>query len=99
MKNRRKFGKALALAALVSSSSLAFITPRSAEPGTQLGVARQDKKEVELPAGGVIIEEQPLESESHPDRALILWMVNPTNNPSDTYSVRSQYRQVTGNTK
>jgi len=83
MKNRRKFGKALALAALVASLSLAIITPRGAEPGRQLGLAGQDNKKFELPSGAVIIEEQSLESESHPDRALILWMVNPTKNPSD----------------
>jgi len=82
MKNRRKFGKALALAALVLSLSLAIITPRGAEPGRHLGLARQDNKKIELPSGAVIIEEQSLESENHPERALILWMVDPTMNPS-----------------
>jgi hypothetical protein len=48
-----------------------------------LELAGQDDKKFELPSGAVIIEEQPLESENHPDRALILWMVNPTENPSD----------------
>ncbi len=79
MKNRKKFCKALALAALIPS--LSFITPRSAEPGAHLGLARQDNTGYELPSGAVIIEEQSLESENHPDRALILWMVNPTRNP------------------
>src|SRR5262249_34766337 len=83
MKNRRKFGKALALAALVASLSLAIITPRGAVLSGQLRLAGQDNKKFDLPSGAVIIEEQPLESENHPDRALILWMVNPTKNPSD----------------
>jgi len=83
MKYRLIFGKVFAFAALVSSLSLASITPRVAEPGRRLGVTGQDNKKFELPSGAVIIEEQSLESENHPDRALILWMVNPTNNPSD----------------
>src|SRR5262245_53490418 len=44
---------------------------------------KQGSNRFGLPSSAVIIEEQPLESESHPDRTLILWMVNPTRNPSD----------------
>src|SRR5262245_36688400 len=92
-----KIGKAIALAAFVASLSLAVITPRGAEPGAQSGLARQGSKGFELPSGAVIIEEQPLESESHPDRALILWMVNPITEPSgegpeEYYSCRSETR-------
>src|SRR5262245_22476270 len=80
-KNSLKFSNAIALAALVSFLSLAIITPRGAELGAQMGLARQCSKGLELPSGAVIIEEQLLESENHPDRALILWMQNPTRNP------------------
>src|SRR5262245_52844994 len=80
-KNSLKFNKAIALAALGSFLSLAIITPRGAEPSAQIGLARQCSKGLELPSGAVIIEEQALESENHPDRALILWMQNPTRNP------------------
>src|SRR5437016_14159891 len=34
-----------------------------------------------LPAGAKIIEVQPIPSSAHPDRALILWMLNPTRHP------------------
>jgi hypothetical protein len=78
-----RFGNVFAVAALISSLSLAVITPRHLGPGRQSVLARHDNKEAELPPGAVIIEEQSLESEHHPDRALILWMVNPTRNPSD----------------
>src|SRR5262245_18433776 len=96
-KTSLKFSKAIALAALVSFLSLAIITPRGAEPGPQLGLARQGSKGFELPSvaaiknsgntgpglppGAVIIEEQFLESENHPDRALLLWMQDPTRIP------------------
>src|SRR5262245_30711763 len=84
MKNcRLKFGRVFALAALVSCLSLATIACQDVGPGAQLELAGRDDKKFELPSGAVIIEEQPLESENHPDRALILWMVNPTKNPSD----------------
>jgi len=83
MKYRLKFGDVFALAALVSCLSLATIACQDVAPGAQLELAGQDNKKFELPSGAVIIEEQPLELESHPDRALILWMVNPTKNPSD----------------
>jgi hypothetical protein len=46
-------------------------------------IDKQDDKKLELPSGAVIIEERSLKSENHPDRSLILWMVNPTRNPSD----------------
>jgi len=39
-------------------------------------------KELGLPSDAVIIEEQSLKSESHPERALLLWMVSPAKNPS-----------------
>ncbi len=77
-----KFRKVFEFAALISFLSLTIITPRCVEPGAKSALAREDNKEIELPSDAVIIEEQPLESESHPDRALILWMVNPTKNPS-----------------
>src|SRR5262249_54789329 len=84
MKNcRLKFGRVFALAALVSCLSLATIACQDVGPGAQLELAGRDDKKFELPSGAVIIEEQPLRSESYPDRALILWMVNPTKNPSD----------------
>jgi hypothetical protein len=83
MKYRLKFGDVFALAALVSCLSLATIGCQDVGPGAQLELAGQDNKKIELPSGAMIIEEQPLRSESHPDRALILWMVNPTKNPSD----------------
>jgi len=83
MKYRLKFGDVFALAALVSCLSLATIACQGVEPGAQLELAGQGDKKFELPSGAVIIEEQPLRSESYPDRALILWMVNPTKNPSD----------------
>jgi hypothetical protein len=83
MKYRLKFGDVFALAALVSCLSLAIIACQDVAPGAQLKLAGQDDKKFELPSGAVIIEEQPLGSKKHPDRALILWMVNPTKNPSD----------------
>src|SRR5262245_32554277 len=83
LKYRLKFGDVFALAALVSCLSLATVACQGVEPGAQLELAGRDDKKFELPSGAVIIEEQPLRSESHPDRALILWMVNPTKNPSD----------------
>src|SRR5262245_36405465 len=83
MKYRLKFGDVFALAALVLCLSLATIACQGVEPGAQLELAGQNDKKFELPSGAVIIEEQPLSSESYPDRALILWMVNPTNYPSD----------------
>ena len=82
MKYRLKFGDVFALAALISCLSLATIACQDVGPGAQLELAGQDDKKIELPSGAVIIEEHPLESKSHPDRALILWMVNPTKNPS-----------------
>ena len=85
MKYRLKLGDDFALAALVSCLSLATIACQGVDPGAQLELAGQDDKKFELPSGAVIIEEQPLESESHPERALILWMVNPTKNPSDAH--------------
>jgi hypothetical protein len=81
--NRSPIGKAIAAAMLVSSLSLATIACQDVAPGAQLELAGQEEKKFELPSGVVIIEEQPLELETHPDRALILWMVNPTKNPSD----------------
>src|SRR5262249_10018370 len=83
MKYRLKFGDVFALAALVSCLSLAAIACQGVDPGAQLELAGRNDKKIELPSGAVIIEEQPLKSESRPDRALILWMVNPTKNPSD----------------
>ena len=83
MKYRLKFGDVFALAVLASCLSLSTIACQGVEPGAQLELAGRDDKKFELPSGAVIIEEQPLRSESHPDRALILWMVNPTKNPSD----------------
>ena len=83
MKYRLKFGDVFALAALVSCLSLAIIACQDVAPGAQLELAGQNDKKFELPSGAVIIEEQPLGSKKHPDRALILWMVNPTKNPSD----------------
>ena len=83
MKYRLKFGDVFALAALVSCFSLGTIACQGVAPGAQLELAGQDDKKLELPSGAVIIEEQPLGSENHPDRALILWMVNPAKNPSD----------------
>ena len=83
MKYRLKFGDVFALAALVSCFSLATIACQGVAPGAQLELTGQDDKKLELPSGAVIIEEQPLGSENHPDRALILWMVNPAKNPSD----------------
>jgi hypothetical protein len=83
MKYRLKLGDVFALAALVSCLSLATIACQDVGPGAQLELAGQDDKKFELRSDAVIIEEQPLESENHPDRALILWMVNPTKYPSD----------------
>src|ERR1700756_3960072 len=37
----------------------------------------------ELPADGVLIEEQPLGAAGHPDKALILWMIKPEKHPTD----------------
>src|SRR5262245_57015999 len=81
--NRSPIGKAIAVAIVVSSLSLAVITTGCGEPGGRLVIDRQDNEEVQLPSDAVIIEEQPLGSGNHPDRGLILWMVNPTKNPSD----------------
>jgi hypothetical protein len=43
-----------------------------------------------LPAGGQIIEVQPIQSSKHPHRALMLWMLNPLkvprDNPDDPYT-------------
>ena len=43
-----------------------------------------------LPAGGQIIEVQPIQSAKHPHRALMLWMLNPLkvprDNPDDPYT-------------
>ena len=43
-----------------------------------------------LPAGGQIIEVQPIESIKHPHRALMLWMQSPLkvprDNPDDPYT-------------
>jgi hypothetical protein len=83
MKYRLKFGDVFALAALVACLSLATIACQGVEPGAQLELAGRDDKKIELPSGAVIIEEQSLESKSRSDRALILWMVNPTKIPSD----------------
>ena len=83
MKYRLKFGDFIALAALVSCLSLATIACQSVDTSAQLELAGRGDKKFELPSGAVIIEEQPLRSGSHPDRELILWMVNPTKNPSD----------------
>jgi hypothetical protein len=83
MKYRLKLGDVFALAALVSCLSLAAIACQDVAPGAQLELAGQNDKKFELPTGAVIIEEQLLGSKKHPDRALILWMVNPTKNPSD----------------
>jgi hypothetical protein len=82
MKYRLKFGDIFALAALVSCLSLATIACQDVGPGVQLELARQDDKKIELPSDAVIIDEQSLGSKKHPDRALILWMVSPTKNPS-----------------
>lgn len=84
MRNGRlKICRPFALAALVSCLSLATIACQDVAPGARLELAGQDDKKFALPSGAVIIEEQPLVSKKHPDRALILWMVNPTKNPSD----------------
>src|SRR5262245_589795 len=84
--SRSKIGKAIALAMLVSAMSFALITPHRAGPWRSLVLAGQADKKVKLPSGAVIIEEQSLGSApgsgGHPDRALILWMVNPVRNPS-----------------
>ncbi|HEX5080900.1 MAG TPA: hypothetical protein VFY40_02565 [Blastocatellia bacterium] len=40
-------------------------------------IDKQDDKKYGLPSGAVIIEEQSLKSGGHPDRMLILWMINP----------------------
>jgi len=45
-------------------------------------INKLSNKELGLPSDAVIIEEQSLESENHPDRALVLWMVSPAKNPS-----------------
>jgi hypothetical protein len=78
-----KICRPFALAALVSCLSLATIACQDVGSGARLELAGQDGKKFALPSGAVIIEEQPLVSNKHPDRALILWMVNPTKNPSD----------------
>lgn len=36
-----------------------------------------------LPAGALIVETRPVPSKSHPNRALLLWMINPTRNPRE----------------
>src|SRR5215468_7096646 len=83
MKNTRlKVGRVFASAALVLCLSLATIACQDVGRVAQLELAGQDDKKFELPSGAVIIEEQPLRAVSNPDRALILWMVNPTKNPS-----------------
>jgi hypothetical protein len=38
----------------------------------------------ELPRGALLIETRPIQSRSYPQRALILWMMNPKKNPRDT---------------
>lgn len=38
----------------------------------------------DLPAGARIIETRRIPSKAHPNRALILWMINPQKNPRDT---------------
>lgn len=37
-----------------------------------------------LPAGAFVVETRPLPSRSRQDRALVLWMINPTKHPRDT---------------
>jgi hypothetical protein len=80
---RSPIGKAFAAVMVASCLSLAAIMSGCEEPGRRLVIAGQDNEEVDLPSGAVIIGEQPLRSENPPDRALILWMVNPAKNPSD----------------
>jgi hypothetical protein len=36
-----------------------------------------------LPSGAVVIETRPLKSAAHPNRALLLWMINPRRNPRE----------------
>jgi hypothetical protein len=49
-----------------------------------------------LPSGARIIETRPLISKSHPNRALILWMINPKRNPrevpDETYTCPEETR-------
>ena len=42
-----------------------------------------DVQKFDLPASAKIIETRPLTSRSHPNRALILWMINPKRNPRE----------------
>jgi len=81
--NRSPIGIAITVAMAVSCLSLAAISQGCAEPGGRLVIDRHDNEEFDVPSDAVIIEEQSLGSKKHPDRALILWMVNPTKNPSD----------------
>jgi hypothetical protein len=49
---------------------------------SDMTIDKQDGNRLGLPSDAVIIEEQSLKSGGHPDRALILWMVNPAKKPS-----------------
>ena len=38
----------------------------------------------DLPPGAKVLEERPVPSKAHPNRGLVLWMQEPTDNPRDT---------------
>jgi hypothetical protein len=44
--------------------------------------AREIVPRLHLPAGGVVIETESLKPKGYPDRAIVLWMLNPAKNPS-----------------
>jgi hypothetical protein len=69
-------------AIVIVASAFAKPDDKAFEAPSGVVINKQDHKRLGLPPDAVIIEERSLESGSHPDRALILWMVNPTKNPS-----------------
>lgn len=68
---------------VIIASVLAKLDGKAFELPSGSVIDRQVNKRYGLPSDAVIIEEQPLGSERHPDRSLILWMVAPTKHPSD----------------
>jgi hypothetical protein len=73
------------LFSIVAILASACIKPDAAASKTSSNAVsdKQDNKSLALPSGAVIIEEEPLGSKFHSDRALILWIVNPIKQPSE----------------
>ncbi|MBI1764718.1 MAG: hypothetical protein HYR56_25120 [Acidobacteria bacterium] len=60
--------------ALVFLIGLVLLTGQAAKPTAE---------SYGLPAGAHLLETAPLKSDKHADRALLLWMLNPTDNPRE----------------